>query len=145
MAIMYVYIPDRDQSSSLLCISSSINVGIVHHFYMVNHLNTVESRHVLTPSAYLHSPASSFPGWRKAGRRPGNEATHSSERTGEWNMACYWNPNAPTRAWRGRSVASWGQSVILWSSFADSIRQAGTSWKVYKTFDLPSLTPASIL
>ena len=41
-----VCVPDRDQSSSLFCISSSFlfNVGIVRHFDMVNHLDTVETR-----------------------------------------------------------------------------------------------------
>ena len=39
-----------------------------------------DSKHV------FGSPASSFPGLRKAGRGPGNEATHSSGRTGE---SCY--------------------------------------------------------
>ena len=77
--------PDRDQSSSLLCISSSFlfNVGIVHHFDTVNHLDTVETGHMLTPSTCLRLPASSFPGLRKAGQEPGNEAMHLSGHTGE--------------------------------------------------------------
>ena len=81
-----VCVPDRDQSSSLLCISSSFlfNVGIVHHFDTVNRLDTVETGHVLTPSTCSHSPASSFPGLRKAGQGPWNKATHSSGPTGEW-------------------------------------------------------------
>ena len=80
-----VCVPDRDQSSSLLCISSSFlfNIGIVHHFDMVNHLDTVETGHMLTPSTCLRSPASSFPGLGKAGWGLGNEATHSSGHTGE--------------------------------------------------------------
>ena len=86
-----VCVPDRDQSSSLLCISSSFlfNIGIVHHFDTVNHLDMVKTGYVLTPSTCSRSPASLFPGWWKAGQGPGNEATHSSGRTGEWNMACY--------------------------------------------------------
>ena len=46
-----VCVPDRDQSSSLLCISSYFIFGIVHHFDMVNHLDTVETGHSMrTPS-----------------------------------------------------------------------------------------------
>ena len=73
-----VCVPDRDQSSSLLCISSSflLNIGIVHHFDTVNHLDTVETGHMWTPSTCSCPPASSFPGLRKAGWGPGNEATH---------------------------------------------------------------------
>ena len=80
-----VCVPDRDQSSSLLCISSYFlfNIGIVHHFDTVNHLDMVETGHMLTPSTCSCSPASSFPGLRKAGRGAGNEATHSSGHTGE--------------------------------------------------------------
>ena len=86
-----VCVPDKDQSSSLLCISSSFlfNIGIVHHFDTVNHLDTVDTGHVLTPSTCSRSPASSFPGLQKAGQGPGNEATHLSGHTGEWNMTCY--------------------------------------------------------
>ena len=74
-----VCVPDRDQNSSLLCISSSFlfNIGIVHHFDTVNHLDTVETGHIQTPSTCLRSPASSFQVLRKAGRGPGNEATHA--------------------------------------------------------------------
>ena len=64
----YVCVPDRDQSSSLLCISSFFlfNIGIVHHFDTVNHLDTVETGHMWTPSTCSRPPASSFPGLRKA-------------------------------------------------------------------------------
>ena len=41
---------------------------------------------MLTLSTCSGSPASSLPGLRKAGREAGNEATHSSGRTGE---SCY--------------------------------------------------------
>ena len=80
-----VCVPDRDQNSSLLCISSSFlfNCGIVRHFDTVNHLDTVETGYMLTPSTCSGSPASSFPGLRKAGQGPGNEAMHSSGCTGE--------------------------------------------------------------
>ena len=40
-----VCVPDRDQSSSLLCISSFflLNIAIVHHCDMVHHLGTLET------------------------------------------------------------------------------------------------------
>ena len=62
----------------LLCISRSFlfNIGIVHPSDMVNHLDTVETGHMRTPSMCSRPPASSFPGFRKAGQEPGNEATH---------------------------------------------------------------------
>ena len=57
-----VCVPDRDQNSSLLSISSSFlfNIGGVHHFDMVNHLDTVVTGHMQTPSTCSRSPASSF-------------------------------------------------------------------------------------
>ena len=50
-----VCVPDRDQNSSLLCISSSFlfNIGIVHHFDMVNHLDTVETMQAYTDSKHV--------------------------------------------------------------------------------------------
>ena len=83
-----VCVHDRDQSSSLLCVSSSFlfNIGIVHHFDTINHLDTVETRHMRTPSMCSRSPASSFPGLRKAWMTKfslltlkllGNDVTHS--------------------------------------------------------------------
>ena len=99
--IMYVYL---------------IQTKAVH---TVNHLDMVETGHVLTPSTCSRSPASLFPGLRKAGWGPGNEATHLSGRTVKYGMLlkpeCSY---APTWAW-------WGWSVTLWSSFADSIRGRG--------------------
>ena len=55
-----VCVPYRDQSRSLLYISSSFlfKIGIVHHFDMVNHLDTVETRHMRTPSTCSHQPPS---------------------------------------------------------------------------------------
>ena len=50
-----------------------INIGIVHHFDTVNHLDTVEtahSKHVFAFTSFL------VPRIAKVGRRPGNEATH---------------------------------------------------------------------
>ena len=41
--------------------------GIVQCFDMVNHLDTVETGHMQTPSTCLHSPASLFQGLEKAG------------------------------------------------------------------------------
>ena len=83
--VMFVYLIETKACSSLFCVSSSFlfKVGIVHRFVTVNHLDMVETGHMLTPSTCSRSPASSFPVLRKAGRGPGNEATHSSGRTGE--------------------------------------------------------------
>ena len=74
-------VPDKDQSSSLFCISSSFlfNVGIVRHFDMVNHLDIRWRPGIcgLQARVRVHQPPrSSFEGLRKAGRGPGNEATH---------------------------------------------------------------------
>ena len=94
-----VCVPDRDQSSSFLCISSffPFNVGIVHHFDTVNHLDTLETGHMRTPSTCSCPPASSVPGLRKAGWGPGNEATHPLDLwTGEWNVVCYYCQIAQT-------------------------------------------------
>ena len=63
-------VPDRDQSSSLFCISSSFlfNIGIIHHFDMVNHLDTVETGHVVTPSmCSCHQPPCSRDGEKLGG------------------------------------------------------------------------------
>ena len=51
-----VHVPDGDQSSSLLGISNSFlfNIGIVHHFDMVNHLDTVETG--LQAHVHVHQP-----------------------------------------------------------------------------------------
>ena len=75
--------PDRDQRGSLLCIFSFFlfNIGIVHHFDMVNHLDMMETWHMRTPSMCSCSPASSFPGLQKAGQGPGNKAMHSLDLT----------------------------------------------------------------
>ena len=70
--ILYVYLIETKTVQS-----SAFNIGIVHHFDTVNHLDTGETGHMQTPSTCSYSPASSFPGFRKAGRGPGNEATHS--------------------------------------------------------------------
>ena len=53
----------------------------VHHFDTVNHLDTVETGHMRIPSMCSCPPASSFPGLRKAGQGPGNNATHSLDLT----------------------------------------------------------------
>ena len=42
--------------------SRNMNIGIVHHFDTVNHLDTVETGHMRTPSTCSRPPASSFPG-----------------------------------------------------------------------------------
>ena len=78
-----VCVPDGDESSSLLCISSSFlfNIGIVHHFDAVNHLDTVETRHMRIPSMCSRSQASLLPGLRKAWWGCGNDATHSLDLT----------------------------------------------------------------
>ena len=83
-----VCVSDGDQSSSLICISSFFlfNVGIVHHFNTVSHLDTMESGHTLTPSTCSRSPESSFPGWRKGGRGPGNEATNCAQVSEIWRV-----------------------------------------------------------
>ena len=61
------------------CISSSFlfSIGIVHYFDTVNHLDTVER-------LSSHSPASSFPGLRKAELWPRNEAMHSLDFMNDW-------------------------------------------------------------
>ena len=77
--IMYVYlIETKAVHSSGISSYFLFNIGIVHHFDTVNHLDTVETGHSMrTPSTCSRSPASSFPGLRKAVRGAGNEATHS--------------------------------------------------------------------
>ena len=59
---------------------------------------------MLILSTCSDSPASSFPGLRKAGRGAGNEATHSSGMSGLIGESCYVST---------RSVASWVWSVTL--------------------------------
>ena len=76
--MMYVYMIETKavHSSAFPAVIILLN-GIVHHFDTINHLDTVETGHMRTPSMCSHSPASSFPGLRKAGRAPWDEATHS--------------------------------------------------------------------
>ena len=69
--IMYVYLIE-----SKAVHSSAFSALLSHHFDTVNHLDTVETGHIRTPSTCSHPPASSFPGLRKAGRGPENEAMH---------------------------------------------------------------------
>ena len=119
-----VCVPDRDQNSSLLCISSSFlfNIGVVHHFDTVNHLDTVETGHIQTPSTCLRSPASSFQVLRKTGRGPGNKATHALNSV---MIQCEWlgtrlpfdRSNAPTQASQllheiGHSPYEAGQKLV---------------------------------
>ena len=96
------FVPNKDQSSSLLCISSSFlfNTGIVHHFDTVNHLDTVETRHVLTPSTCSRSPACPFPGLQKAGQRHGKEATDFTSLT-KWVRDDHMSVKNPERSYTG--------------------------------------------
>ena len=82
---MYVYLIETKavHSSAFPALFYLTLIGIGDHFDTVNHLDTAETGHMLTPSTCSRSPASSFTGLRKAGRGLGNEATHSSGRTGE--------------------------------------------------------------
>ena len=98
--IIDVCVPDRDQSSSPLCISSSFlfNVSIVHHFDTVNHLDAVKTGHVLTPSTCSrHQPSRSQDG-EKLGEGLGTrQRVHLGAQVSEiWRVIK--NPNAPTRA-----------------------------------------------
>ena len=108
--------PDWDQSSSLPCISSSFlfNIGIVYHFDTVNHLDMVETGHMRTPSTCSRPPASLFPGWRKAGRGPGNEATHPLDLWTATQMSKIWCQITQTLPYTGlmRSVSYFMRSVI---------------------------------
>ena len=119
-------------------ISSSFlfNIGIVHHFDAVNYLDTVETGSMRTPGTCSRPPASSFPGLRKAGWGPRNDATHPLDLCMAYGVLLVSsNSNAPTQAWWGQSVTSWGrsftlwgQSVTLWSWSANSYWQP--SWCV---------------
>ena len=71
------------------------------------HLDTVEIGHMRTPNTCSRSQASSFPGFRKAGRGPGNEATHPlhSVQCGRLGTRLPFDrTNAPTQAWWGQSL-----------------------------------------
>ena len=48
-------VPDRDRSSSILRISSTslLYVFVVHHFDMVNNLDTVETSHTYVDSKHM--------------------------------------------------------------------------------------------
>ena len=50
-------VPDRDQSSSIVCISNSFlfNIDIVHHFNTVNHSNATEAGHMQTLDTCIHT------------------------------------------------------------------------------------------
>ena len=75
-SIMYVYLTETKAVHFCAFPALFYNIGIVHHFDTVNHLDTVETGHMQTPSMCSRPPASSFTGLRKAGQGPGNEATH---------------------------------------------------------------------
>ena len=56
---MYVYMKETNTvHSSGISSSFLFNIGIVHHFDTVNHLDTVETGHMQTPSTCSCPPAS---------------------------------------------------------------------------------------
>ena len=75
--LMYVYLIETKAAHSSAFPAHFYNTGIVHHFHTVNHLYTVETRHIcgLQARVPVHQSPCSQPGLRKAGWGPGNEAT----------------------------------------------------------------------
>ena len=59
--LMYVYLIETKAAHSSAFPAHFYNTGTVHHFHTVNHLYTVESRHMRTPSTCSRSPVSLFP------------------------------------------------------------------------------------
>ena len=123
LKINNVCVPDRDQSSSLLCISNSfLFITLVLSTILIRSTTWIRWRPGicgLQARVRVHQPPRSKDCKKLGGGLGTRLRTH---------LICGWlhrwvkyglllvsnNSNAPTQAWWGQSVTSWGRSFTLW-------------------------------